>query len=229
MEPKPPDLITAAHNLQGIPDRVRTLSDSFRKANQKEKRLPGWKEYQLLSFIKYVGLYASDLNETYRANRLDSLAQAMRNLMELSVWIKYCDLSKEDGKRFFDDGLRDMREMMEVLQKLYTKVNKEPQKKLGEMLIDMKTNAPRFDIDDYKAGHVRVNDAAGKIGKQQAHSVFYKIASKFAHPTALLLAMQEPPRGGVQDSIYEIGAKLADDCLTQMEKTVGTVYPDLNA
>jgi len=59
MEPKPPDPITAAYNLQRIPNRVRTLSDSFRMANQKEKRLPNWREYQLLSFMKYVGLYAS--------------------------------------------------------------------------------------------------------------------------------------------------------------------------
>jgi hypothetical protein len=83
-----------------------------------------------------------------------------------------------------------------------------------------------MDISDVEAGYIRVNDAAGKIGKQDMHSTFYKIASKFAHPTALLFVMQEPFQG-MQDSVYEIGAKLADECLTALEKTVANMYGDV--
>jgi len=108
-------------------------------------------------------------------------------------------------------------------------MNKEPEKKIEAMLSDMKTRAPGFNIDDYDAAYMRVNDAAGKIGTQEAHSVFYKIASKFAHPTALLLAMEgssimRNTQGlgmrNMQDSIFEIGVKLADKCLTELEEIV---------
>jgi hypothetical protein len=168
---------------------VRTLSNFFAKASRKVARLPDWRVQQVSWFIKYVGLYARDINETYRTDRLDSLAQAMRNLMELSVWVEFCESSEGEAKRFYDDGLRDFREMIEVIQKIYTKANKVPQKRLEEILSSVKSTAPKFNITDVDAGYVRVNDAAAKIGKQDIHSAFYKIASKFAHPTALLLLM----------------------------------------
>jgi hypothetical protein len=202
------------------------LSNSLANAHRKAARLPDWRVHQISWFIKYVGLYAGDLNEAYRTNRLDSLAQAMRNLMELSVWVKFCESSEEEGKRFFDDGLRDFREMVEVLQKMYTKENKVPQKRLEEILSAVKSAAPKFNITDVDAGYLRVSDAVVKIGKKDIHSAFYKIASKFAHPTALLLLMQEP-FASMQDSIYEIGSKLADECLRALEKTVMNTYGDI--
>ncbi len=226
MEPRPPDPITAGNILRMVPERVVTLSNFFAKARRKAVRLPDWRVHQISSFIRYVGFYAGDLNETYRTDRLDSLAQAMRNLMELSVWVKFCESSEEEAKRFFDDGLRDFREVVEVLQKTYTKENKAPQERLDEILSAVKNVAPKFNISDVEASYIRVNDAAGKVGKQDMHSVFYKVASKFAHPTALLLLMREP-FAGMQDSIYEIGAKLADECLKALEKTVANTYGDI--
>ena len=76
------------------------------------------------------------------------------------------------------------------------------------------------------AGYLRVNDAAAKIGKREVHSAFYKIASKFAHPTALVLLMPQP-FPGMRDSMYEICARLADECLKALEKMVTNTYGDI--
>jgi len=89
VQPRLPDPIAAAKNLQRIPARAQGLSSAFKRANVEAKRFPDWREYQLLSFIKYDGLYASDLNKSYHAGRIDSLAQAMRNLMELNIWTQF--------------------------------------------------------------------------------------------------------------------------------------------
>jgi Family of unknown function (DUF5677) len=226
MQPRPPDPTAAALNLQRIPGRVQKLSNAFRKANQDAKRFPDWREYQILAFIRYSGLYAADLNETYRTNRIDSLAQAMRNLMELNIWTQYCGGSEKNAKQFFDDAARDMKDMMEAIQKLYTTVNKEPEKKLQSMLVHLRNSATKFNVENYDADYTRLSDAAEKVGKKYVHSPIYKVASKFAHPTALLLILNQPLQD-VQDSLYEGGAKLAVVCLGETEKCIKRKYPEL--
>jgi len=229
MEPKAPDPVLGAKLLNDIPGRVEAAARHFRQGCARERRVPDWREFQIQWFIKYIGLYSTDLGQTYGDRRADSLAQAMRNLLELRVWVRYCALSDEDAKRFFDDGIRDLREIMETFQKVYTRANKEPQKRIDDILAEMKTKAPAFNVNDYESGYLRVNDAAAKIGEQQEHSAFYKIASKFAHPTAVLLAMQDPGARGMLDSLFEVGAKLADSALRDMEGIVQGIYPDLDA
>lgn len=54
---------------------------------------------------------------------------------------------------------------------------------------------------------------------------FYTVASKFAHPTALLLHRKEDA-DGMLDSFYEIGAKSALTCLRHMEQSIQNDYPD---
>jgi hypothetical protein len=224
MQPTPPDPITAALNLQRIPNRVKVLTQAFRRTNREAKRFPEWREYQILSFIKFAGIYAIDLNETYRAGRLDSLSQAMRNLLELSIWTQYCGVSTENAKHFFDDAARDIKEIMEVLQKVYTTVNKEPQKRIEDILIDMKSRAPQLNIENLDDSYTRVSDAAEAVGKRFAHSPFYKIASKFAHPTSLILNLKDS-QGNLKSSFYEIGSKLVTACLDEVEKTIRSEYP----
>jgi hypothetical protein len=141
MEPRAPDPITAAENLRKIPDHVERLSSVFLKANQEAKLLPHWRQHQILAFLRYVGLYADDLTDGYKKGLIHLIAQPMRNLMELSVWIQYCGADEKDAKEFFDDAARDIRDMMTAVQTLYTSVNKEPEKKLEFMLDHLRTNA----------------------------------------------------------------------------------------
>jgi hypothetical protein len=49
VQPRSPDPIAAAKNLQKIPTRVRGLSSALKKANEEAKLFPDWREYQLLS------------------------------------------------------------------------------------------------------------------------------------------------------------------------------------
>src|SRR5216683_3805229 len=141
MQPRKPDSITAAHEIQRVERALSVLPDAFRRANRESKHFSDWREYQILALLNGVGLYVADLGDTYRARRLDSLAQAGRNLMELNIWTQYCAASDQNAKQFYDDAARDFKEILESLQKMYTEANKEPQDKLTRMLTDFKTAA----------------------------------------------------------------------------------------
>jgi hypothetical protein len=115
----PPNAIAAAEAIQNILAWVEPTEEAFKKTNQDAELFPSWQETQLLGFIRYVGLYASDLDKSYSSKRVDSLAQALRNLTELDVWVEFCGVSVENAKRFFDDMARDIREVIETHNKVH--------------------------------------------------------------------------------------------------------------
>jgi hypothetical protein len=75
--------------------------------------------------------------------------------------------------------------------------------------------------------YIEVNKAAEKIGKKSMHSPIYKSASKFTHPTALLMVMEIKGLQALQDSLYEGGAELAVGATNEIEKQIRTKYPNL--
>jgi hypothetical protein len=145
--------------------------------------------------------------------------------MELSVWTQFCALSEANAKRFFDDAARDLKDMMEALQSLYTDANKESDQTLDAMLSDLRASAGRYNIDDLEAQYTQLNNAAGMIGIQLGHGKIYKAASKFAHPTALLLCIDRPLQD-LLDSFYEGGSKLVYIVLGKTENSIKAEYPD---
>jgi Family of unknown function (DUF5677) len=225
LEPRDPDPVRASNILAGVPARTEAMFAAFQTINQRERRAPPWRELQTLNFIRYVKMYAVDIARSYEEQRIDSVAQAMRNLLEMCIWTEFCEISEANAKRFSDDAARDMRDMMEAVQALYTSVNQTPETRLAGMIDDLKSKAPAFDIKDIDAEYIRVNNAADAVGRQLGHAKVYKAASKFAHPTALLFCMKEAP-AGLLDSFYEIGAKAALTCLRHIELTIKNAYPD---
>jgi hypothetical protein len=220
-----PNPIAAALKYETIRPRTVAIASSFVKAKKKEVRLSDWRERQLRSFVEHTTLYAVDLQLAYQNDRVGPVAQAMRNLMEMYVWTQYTRRSEENANRFFQDAARDVRDTMEVLQKFYTKQNNAPEQQLEALLGEMKSNFAKFNVEDYEDNFTRVSDAAKEIGKDHAHGPIYKVASKFAHPTALLLIMEKPVPGLI-DSFYQGGVELALACLSEVESSIRDVYHD---
>jgi hypothetical protein len=97
-------------------------------------------------------------------------------------------------------------------------------------LADFKTAAEtKFNVEDFDGDYTRLNNASGKVGKQSSRSSFYKIASKLAHPTSLLLGLNHStkPDSGLFDSLYEFGAGLAVASISQVEGCIKKNYPEL--
>jgi polyhydroxyalkanoate synthesis regulator phasin len=217
----------AAQTLQKILAWVEPMGRAFEKANQGSNLFPFWRQLQILNFVRRVGLYARDLDESYRSDRIDSLAQALRNLMELDIWVEFCELSEENAKQFFDDMARDTREVIETHQKLYTDVNKKAYEGADDLYRSLKENAATLIVTNVEGKYTQVSDVAKKIGRNLRHSALYKIASKYAHPTSLLLLMKEPPQR-IIDAFYGAGSQLAISCLASVERSILKKYPDFD-
>jgi hypothetical protein len=228
IQPRQPDPAGAAQRLNEIPLRIRVISDAFKRGNEVGKKFPDWRAYQILKFLQYTALYAEDLNSTYQAKRTDSLAQAMRNLLEIHIWTHFC-ATEPNAKRFFDDAARDMRELFEPMQALYTKVNDKPEQRIAASLTELITRGTNeFGIPEIEAGYTQLNNAAAVVGKQFEHAKFCKAASKFAHPTSLLFSMREP-QDDVRSSMYEIGSIAACSCIDNVTKAIQSEFPDFPA
>jgi hypothetical protein len=210
-----------AKSLTGSEALYHALVNASRPPNE----FPYWRKHQLLQFIKYAALYTEDLHQAYRNGRLYALAQAMRNLRELSIWAEYCNLSDEKAERFSEDAVRDWRELLEAAQKRHAGSNPEAHKLLMQALTDMENEAPKRRIKNFKGRHLDVKDAAKELGKHIIHSAIYKTGSKFAHPTSLLFSIDGTVLG-LNDTIYEEGARCAAICLSQCEGSILTKYPN---
>jgi Family of unknown function (DUF5677) len=222
---KKADPIRAAHAVDEILSKTKPIGKAFWERNQKDKLFLEWRQHQIISLITFLALYTDDLRSGCATDRLHLIAQAMRNLMELRIWVEFCRRDEGDAKEFFDDAARDLRDVMEAIQKLYTHVNKQPEKKLEAWIADLRSKAPQFGVVDVNKRYIDVNDAAEKIGLKVEHSRIYKAASKFTHPTALLFAVR-PRFGQLEDSFFEMGAKLAKLILQEVEKSIKAKYPD---
>jgi hypothetical protein len=221
----PPNPVKAAEAIQKMLAWVEPTEEAFKKRNQEAKLFPSWQETQLLGFMRYVGLYASDLNRSYSSNRVDSLAQALRNLTELDVWIEFCGLSVENSKRFFDDMARDIREVIETHNRVHLHKHKTPYEGFDDLIKRLTESSATLQITNLEGKFTPVSQAAKEIGRDLRYASMYKVASKYAHPTSLLLSGGNEERV-LMDRFYDVGAHLAYSCVITIQNTITTRYPN---
>lgn len=108
--------------LQTLRNIVRPMAKSMvttiRKRNKKEKRLEPWREQQLVNFLRSIIQIVSDIDNAHGKKRLSTVAWLTRNLLELSVWIQYCNLSDENAMTFRKDAARDMYGLWQALEQM---------------------------------------------------------------------------------------------------------------
>lgn len=221
----PPNPVLAAEALGKILDWAEATGEAFKKTNQGSQQFPLWQELQLLGFIRYVGLYASDLKTGYSSSRLDSLAQALRNLAELDVWIEFCLASEENAKQFFDDMVRDTREVIEIHNKLHLHVHKATYEGFDDLFKTLTDSSSKLQVKNLKAKFTPVSQAAKDTGRDLKYASLYKLASKYAHPTALLLTGRSDDEQVLMDRFYEGGSRLAYSCAINIQEIILKKYP----
>jgi len=221
----PPNVVAAAEAIQKILAWVEPTEETFKKTNQDAKLFSSWQEIQILGFIRYVGLYASDLNKSYSSNRVDSLAQALRNLTELDVWVEFCGVSVENAKRFFDDMARDIREVIETHNKVHLHKHKTPYEGFDDLKNILTESSATLQITNLEGRFTQVSQAAKEIGRDLRYASMYKIASKYAHPTSLLLHGAREEQDLI-DRFYDAGAHKAYSCVITIQNTITNRYPN---
>jgi hypothetical protein len=70
-------------------------------------RLPDWHLALLMNFVSAISRNGREMQRAHSESATEVLAWAVRNLLEIPIWVSYCDLSGAHARRFYGDGVRD--------------------------------------------------------------------------------------------------------------------------
>ena len=169
-----------------FPNGATRLADDLVNLNAKYKCFEGWREQQLLKFIEALKLNAEELERAYGAKKAPTVAWVTRNLLELDIWIDYCNLSDTHAKRFKEDSMRDVLGFFDALHALAVDQNGRgvPEIARAQELVQDAIQKV-FGVTD--ANYLRTDQAAEEVGRKKQFACLNRMFSKFAHPTAWLV------------------------------------------
>jgi hypothetical protein len=185
-----------------------------------EPQLEAWKGQLLKKFseaalIHVMGLEASD------GLPLSTLAWTARNLLEISIWAEYCNQSPSNARRFFEDVLRDLFDLVKLGNELAAK-QPDSQAEFDGMSNRLRRLAITLNIPTAEESFTKVQQAAKAIGRGDDFVLWNKVFSKFAHPTALVMFMDFPPNVEKQlrDMIVSEAIQLAQNIFPHLKELV---------
>lgn len=148
-----------------------------RKANERTHILKSISERTRTELIRLLELTDTGVkvNEKY--------AWPARNIYELYLYTKYV-LSDENNLRSFSKQVvRDEKELIEGAESLLPKEEKDPSLEAAKQNLDERLSG----FSEVKNLPHQYKQIAATIGLTERHTAFYKLFSKFVHPTPWLL------------------------------------------
>lgn len=156
----------------------------------KRKAYEPWRLALTGDLVDAIERNSEQLLETMDEERLPAAAWVARNLLELLVWVKYCQVSRENAWRFHEDALRDAKGLVDAHAK-----------SCGAMGIENETSAAiaaerlqqvaseKLGLEEIDSDFLAVSKAAKAPGVDlgDGFGPFHRSLSKFAHPTAGLV------------------------------------------
>lgn len=117
------------------------------------------------------------------------IAWRARNLLEISVWSLYCAQSTENARVFYEDAGRDVVGIYDAFTK-WGKTTSQDDDWLGPIdgaKQDISARAASEGIESLEGAFKQVREAAASCKIGDHYRVSYKLLSKFAHPTAMVI------------------------------------------
>jgi hypothetical protein len=216
----------ALARMREYPDKVREVLRDLRAKNDKGAKIEAWKEDQVNKFAKVLVENVKELEAGYLQGSLSKTAWTARNLMELSIWIRYCNLSDEHGKRFRLDGARDLIGFFKALKGYHgTKIASEiPRMDAAEAELELIAKS-EFGVASLGTSFVEVRNAADEVGETR-YKDLNKLCSKFAHPTAWIIAATDWPEFSQFAMMFLFeGRSIAFEALDTIRGFVQKAYP----
>ena len=213
-----------------FPARANNLLAAIVFLNGHEEQMDDWREKQLLHFLEITIASVFDLKRAYEERRISTLAWLARNFLELSVWIEYCNISEQNAKRFYDDAVRDMHGWAKAIHELTIFQEGKPDAQLAARLHNLEKFAAKRGIVPLKDDFKRVSDASKEVGNDALFSRSNKLYSKFAHPTAWVVATAKSEEADkeVREMIFTDGAELAVVCWHTIYQEMVRMFPELS-
>jgi len=219
------DLISALR--QFFPERAEGLAGFLKQENGRACKLEEWRERQLINFIQTLTLSANDLERAFIERRTTTLAWTTRNLLELSIWIDYCNLSNANAKRFRDDAARDLLGFSRAIQSLQVHETGIEDAGLQAAQQRLGTFAQSWGIGALEDDFTKVSAAAKELGREKSYLCLNKLLSKLAHPTAWAVNSVHSVDADedFREMFFSDGVEFATDALTSVRTFVITHLP----
>jgi hypothetical protein len=211
------------------PERAERLVEALKTANRIHGRMEDWRETQLRHFVEILIGSAFDLERGHAERKISSLAWLTRNLLELSVWVQYCNLSPENAKRFYDDAVRDMYGWSQAFHDLYIHQEGKENPQLAVKLVNLDKYASARGIAPLADDFTRVSAAAKTVGCDTMFAKSNKIYSKFAHPTAWVVATAASQQADKEfrELLFEDGVNFAVSSIILIRNEIVRVFPEI--
>ncbi len=156
-----------------------------------------------------------ELVEAEKTAQIGKCAWATRNMMELYYWILYISVSPERARRFHEDAMCDVRDILNR----FRKHDKDQIGELDKRLAEVQESLEQIDEDDK---YLKVRDIARELNDEEGYDVIHKYLSKFVHPTSLLIQMrkEDDVRKSSAAGIVNMGRAILEKMLPLLTKAV---------
>jgi hypothetical protein len=207
-----------------IPNRLRELLEVIQ---QRDFHPEDWYAILVTKVLASVARVCHDLLQTIEQKEaLPTAAWNARNLLELWIWIEYCSASLENAHRFYEDALRDALGLTESLGKMCeltgTANDFEDQARKTLAQLALKEHG----VESLDTNYEKVAAAAKKVGLHEWYGACNAHLSKFAHPTAVLVAgimHQGKSVVELQGVCTTYGVYFAGRCVMALEQMVASI------
>ena len=166
-------------------DELSALCVELHKvANEKDE----WLATVFTSLHYRNGLEFKKLNKAIatKGDVLADIAWHTRNLLELCVWIMYCNQSKENAHVFYGDAARDSHDILSAFHKFSSTTGLYPQDQqtYDAAISRLEQSAASKNVSDIDESYQEARKIAKVVGLEHVYSAMNKTLSKFIHPTA---------------------------------------------
>jgi hypothetical protein len=210
-----------------FPERASELSRRVSALNADKQVLEKWREEQLLKFIQVLKVNAEELERAHTEQKAATLAWIARNILELDVWIDYCNLSDSHAKRFMDDSVRDMVGFFATIGSLVQDSQRNDLIRATTLAQDAVGKVAQHLIGSIDEKFLRVDKAAEELGRRDIFVGFNKVYSKLAHPTAWLVShsIQLHANEDFCDTLFADGVLMIAKALTKIYEHIVQRFP----
>jgi hypothetical protein len=164
------------------------LNDIYQLLVENRQGLELWRLALTTDLVQSVERNCVELVETIGKDRLPAAAWIARNLLELLVWVKYCNVSRENAWRFHEDALRDVKGLTELHKKSCEVMGIENETSAITAQRIKNVASEKLGLEDINSKFLTVAEAS-KAGSVDlgGFASSNQFLSKFAHPTAALV------------------------------------------
>jgi hypothetical protein len=216
---------------QFFPVRSDFLAGFLIEANNNEGTMDAWREQQLFNFIELLAQNAEDLVQGYRAQRISKVAWAARNILEIAVWVDYCNVSDAHAKSFRDNSARNLLgrtkavKMTEAQSQGTEDVERAEQQRKLDNFVETAYGVTQLD-DDFTP----VSEAAKELGMQSEFLALNKMYSKYARPTPISLkpVADAEADAGFRSMFLRDAVGRAADALTTIREAIAKNFPQID-